>query len=411
MRAALAAARLPRRRRPGDRGLPRRSSCTGPLFLEGEAGVGKTEVGRTLARLLDAPLIRLQCYEGIDASQALYDWDFPRQLLHLRRSRRPAALGDAERPGGRALRPPLPAGPAAAGRAGDHAVGAAGRRGRPRRRRVRGVPAGGARRLHRHGPRARHGARRRRRRSSSSPPTAPARSTTRSSAAASTTGSTTPTSTARCAIVRVPRARGDGGADRAGRRRGPRAARPGPVQAARRRRDHRLDARRWSRSAPTRWTPSVATATLGAVLKYREDTERATRLDVGALIARAVAAGERGGDRREQHDPPRCAGLTAGARCGAAGGGPRRQRGRVLPHAAGGGQSGHVRAGAALRGVARRAGARRSRQRLLGGAADALRRSRRPAPLRPGLRRVLRWGGATPAPRAGAGAGAAGMPA
>ena len=55
-----------------------------PLFLEGEPGVGKTEVARTLAVLLDAPLLRLQCYEGIDASQALYDWDFPRQLLHLR---------------------------------------------------------------------------------------------------------------------------------------------------------------------------------------------------------------------------------------------------------------------------------------------------------------------------------------
>ncbi|MGH8909853.1 MAG: AAA family ATPase [Egibacteraceae bacterium] len=55
-----------------------------PLFLEGEAGVGKTEVSKTLASMLDAPLIRLQCYEGIDASQALYDWDFPRQLLHLR---------------------------------------------------------------------------------------------------------------------------------------------------------------------------------------------------------------------------------------------------------------------------------------------------------------------------------------
>jgi MoxR-like ATPase len=55
-----------------------------PLFLEGEAGVGKTEISKTLAALLDAPLIRLQCYEGIDASQALYDWDFPRQLLHLR---------------------------------------------------------------------------------------------------------------------------------------------------------------------------------------------------------------------------------------------------------------------------------------------------------------------------------------
>ncbi|HSK92269.1 MAG TPA: MoxR family ATPase [Euzebyales bacterium] len=55
-----------------------------PLFLEGEAGVGKTAVAHTLARALDAPLVRLQCYEGIDASQALYDCDFPRQLLHLR---------------------------------------------------------------------------------------------------------------------------------------------------------------------------------------------------------------------------------------------------------------------------------------------------------------------------------------
>ncbi len=55
-----------------------------PLFCEGEAGVGKTELAKGLARVLDAPLIRLQCYEGLDASQALYDWDFPRQLLHLR---------------------------------------------------------------------------------------------------------------------------------------------------------------------------------------------------------------------------------------------------------------------------------------------------------------------------------------
>jgi MoxR-like ATPase len=55
-----------------------------PLFLEGEAGVGKTSLAHALATLLDVPLIRLQCYEGIEASQALYDWDFPRQLLHLR---------------------------------------------------------------------------------------------------------------------------------------------------------------------------------------------------------------------------------------------------------------------------------------------------------------------------------------
>jgi MoxR-like ATPase len=55
-----------------------------PLFLEGEAGVGKTSLAMTLADVLSAPLIRLQCYEGLDAAQALYDWDFPRQLLHLR---------------------------------------------------------------------------------------------------------------------------------------------------------------------------------------------------------------------------------------------------------------------------------------------------------------------------------------
>jgi MoxR-like ATPase len=55
-----------------------------PLLLEGEAGVGKTEVGKTLARILGAELIRLQCYEGIDAAQALYEWDYSRQLLYAR---------------------------------------------------------------------------------------------------------------------------------------------------------------------------------------------------------------------------------------------------------------------------------------------------------------------------------------
>ena len=55
-----------------------------PLFLEGDAGVGKTALAQALAEVLGATLIRLQCYEGIDASQALYDWDFARQMLHLR---------------------------------------------------------------------------------------------------------------------------------------------------------------------------------------------------------------------------------------------------------------------------------------------------------------------------------------
>ncbi len=55
-----------------------------PLLLEGEAGVGKTEVARVLARVLDTDLIRLQCYEGIDVSTAVYEWDYPRQMLEIR---------------------------------------------------------------------------------------------------------------------------------------------------------------------------------------------------------------------------------------------------------------------------------------------------------------------------------------
>lgn len=55
-----------------------------PLFLEGEAGVGKTEVAKVLAAALDTDLIRLQCYEGLDASQAIYEWDYARQMLAIR---------------------------------------------------------------------------------------------------------------------------------------------------------------------------------------------------------------------------------------------------------------------------------------------------------------------------------------
>ena len=54
-----------------------------PLLLEGEAGVGKTEIAKVLSTVLDTPLIRLQCYEGLDAAAAIYEWDYPRQMLYL----------------------------------------------------------------------------------------------------------------------------------------------------------------------------------------------------------------------------------------------------------------------------------------------------------------------------------------
>ena len=57
-----------------------------PLLLEGEAGVGKTEVAKALSASINSEMIRLQCYEGIDASQAVYEWDYAKQLLHLRAS-------------------------------------------------------------------------------------------------------------------------------------------------------------------------------------------------------------------------------------------------------------------------------------------------------------------------------------
>ncbi len=65
-----------------------------PLFLEGEAGVGKTEIAKVLAKALDRPLIRLQCYEGLDISSAVYEWNYPAQMLEIRLSE---ASGTADR--------------------------------------------------------------------------------------------------------------------------------------------------------------------------------------------------------------------------------------------------------------------------------------------------------------------------
>ena len=65
-----------------------------PLFLEGEAGVGKTEVGKVLAEILDRPLVRLQCYEGLDVASAVYEWNYARQMIEIRLAE---AAGGADR--------------------------------------------------------------------------------------------------------------------------------------------------------------------------------------------------------------------------------------------------------------------------------------------------------------------------
>src|SRR5215510_11299733 len=70
-----------------------------PLLVEGHAGVGKTEIAKVLARVLDTNLIRLQCYEGLDASTALYEWNYPKQLLRIKleeREERPVETKESE---------------------------------------------------------------------------------------------------------------------------------------------------------------------------------------------------------------------------------------------------------------------------------------------------------------------------
>ena len=95
-----------------------------PLLLEGEAGVGKTEVAKVLSTLLGRDLIRLQCYEGIDASQALYEWNYSRQLIAVRAM--DAAAG--RRPCAGSVRDRVPGGTAVAGgHQGGLAGGAPGR--------------------------------------------------------------------------------------------------------------------------------------------------------------------------------------------------------------------------------------------------------------------------------------------
>ena len=112
-----------------------------PLLLEGEAGVGKTELAKVLAASLGPRLIRLQCYEGLDVNTAVYEWNYPRQMLEIRLLE---ARGEIDKASAHDIfgaefllkRPLLQALESTDGRAG-----AADRRDRPRRRGVRGLPA------------------------------------------------------------------------------------------------------------------------------------------------------------------------------------------------------------------------------------------------------------------------------
>ena len=71
-----------------------------PLFLEGEAGVGKTEIARVLAHVLGRRLVRLQCYEGLDVASAVYEWNYPRQMIQIRLAEMAGAGGDGRGSGG-----------------------------------------------------------------------------------------------------------------------------------------------------------------------------------------------------------------------------------------------------------------------------------------------------------------------
>ena len=246
-------------------------------------------------------LIRLQCYEGIDVSQAVYDWDYARQLLHLRaaeatgRDRVPVG----RRPRGRALRRTVPdqAGPAPGDRADrGPATGAADRRDRPRRRRVRGLPARGALRLPDHRPRDR------------SVPGEPA-AARGAHVEPHPRRARRPEAPLPLPLGRASRLRARGGdrqAARARRRRRPGppgrrcgrgAPRAQPVQAARRRRDDRLgDGARAARRDPARRGDGGQHARCGHQVPRGRPAGRAARhrrRRQAGRSRRACATGER----------------------------------------------------------------------------------------------------------------------
>ena len=294
--ARLAIDRLPLRRRPGHRRLPRPARWAGRCCSRVSPGTGKTALAEALAEALDLPLVRLQCYEGIDAvAGALRLGLPPPDPAPARRRGGAGRSASADARGGRAgpVRRAVPARPAGAARAAREPGGAADRRDRPRRRRVRGVPARGALDLPGDDPRARHGRGPAPRRSSCSPPTAPARCTTRSSGAASTTGSTTPALEREVAIVRSRAPEVSADARPAGRRAGPAAAR----------------APTWS-SRPASPRPSTGPGAGPARRAARSTSRSAARtLGVGGEVPR----GRRPGPGRPRPDAGRMSRVTATA--------------------------------------------------------------------------------------------------
>ena len=260
-----------------------------PLLLEGEAGVGKTELAKVLAASLGARLIRLQCYEGLDVNTAVYEWNYPRQMLEIRLLE---ARGAADRATSHNIfgpeflikRPLLQALEATRRRR----AGAAHRRDRPRRRGVRGVPARDPVGLPGHDPRARHD--QGREAAARDPDLEPdARGPRRAEASLPLPLDRLPDAPEGVRDRLGPGARRAGTARPRGRRVRPPAARGRPDEGP----GHRRDARLGGRAALARrpeLSPELVDESLGVVLKYEEDVRAGPRRPPRRYLAEAAAA-------------------------------------------------------------------------------------------------------------------------